>query len=140
MLAETGILLPGHMIDYVDGATTRRGIVRSSQVNVQGSANIWQSVGLETHDVFKNPYARLVGILPKRPLMVGTVTGVDNGVAVIELPGGGTDKARGDATVGQHVFSVMVPSRDLPCVGRCELRGLACSPPCFHSLVGQPFA
>lgn len=53
---------------------------------------------------FKNPYARLVGILPKRPLMVGTVTSVDNGVAVIELPGGGTDKARGDATVGQHVF------------------------------------
>jgi len=51
VLAETGILLPGHMIDYVDGATTRRGIVRSSQVNVQGSANIWQSVGLETHDV-----------------------------------------------------------------------------------------
>lgn len=51
VMAETGILLPGHMIDYVDGATTRRGIVRSSQVNVQGSANIWQSVGLETHDV-----------------------------------------------------------------------------------------
>jgi hypothetical protein len=51
VLAETGILLPGHMIDYVDGTTTRRGIVRSSQVNVQGSANIWQSVGLETHDV-----------------------------------------------------------------------------------------
>lgn len=51
VLAETGILLPGHMIDYVDGATTRRGVVRSSQVNVQGIANVWQSVGVETHDV-----------------------------------------------------------------------------------------
>lgn len=54
--------------------------------------------------MFKNPYARLIGILPKRPLQVGTVVSVDNGVAILELPGGGTDKARGDASVGQHVF------------------------------------
>lgn len=51
VLAETGILRPGHMIDYVDGLVTRRGIVRSTQVAVQGSANVWQSIGVETHDV-----------------------------------------------------------------------------------------
>jgi hypothetical protein len=51
VLAETGVLRPGHMIDYVDGLVTRRGIVRSTQVAVQGSANVWQSVGVETHDV-----------------------------------------------------------------------------------------
>lgn len=51
VLAETGILRPGHMIDYVDGLVTRRGIVRSTQVAVQGAANVWQSIGVETHDV-----------------------------------------------------------------------------------------
>jgi hypothetical protein len=51
VLAETGVLRPGHMIDYVDGLVTRRGIVRSTQVVVQGSANVWQSIGVETHDV-----------------------------------------------------------------------------------------
>lgn len=51
VLAETGILRPGHMIDYVDGTVTRRGIVRSTQVAVQGMANVWQSIGVETHDV-----------------------------------------------------------------------------------------
>lgn len=54
--------------------------------------------------MFKNPYVRLMGLLPQRPLLVGTVTSVDNGVATLELPGGGTDQARGDASVGQHVF------------------------------------
>lgn len=54
--------------------------------------------------MFKNAYARLLGLLPQRPLLVGTVVGVDNGVATIELPGGGTDHARGDVSVGQHVF------------------------------------
>lgn len=49
VLAETGILVPGHLIDYVDGATTRRGIVRSTQVSVGSEANVWQSVGVETH-------------------------------------------------------------------------------------------
>jgi len=51
VLAETGVLRPGHMIDYVDGLITRRGIVRSTQVAMQGVTNVWQSVGVETHDV-----------------------------------------------------------------------------------------
>lgn len=54
--------------------------------------------------MFKNPYVRLLGLLPQRPLLVGTVVSVDNGVATIELPGGGTEQARGTASVNQHVF------------------------------------
>jgi hypothetical protein len=49
VLPETGILVPGHLIDYVDGGTTRRGIVRSTQVSIGGVANVWQSIGVETH-------------------------------------------------------------------------------------------
>lgn len=51
-----------------------------------------------------NPYARLVALLPKRPLLVGEVIEFANGVAVIEMPGGGLDTARGSATVGQRVY------------------------------------
>lgn len=51
-----------------------------------------------------NPYKRLLGLLPQRPLQVGTVIAVNGGVATIELPGGGRDQARGTATVGQRVF------------------------------------
>ena len=52
----------------------------------------------------QNPYSRLIGLLPKRPLLVGTVLDYNNGVAVIEMPGGGLDSARGEATVGQRVY------------------------------------
>lgn len=49
VLTETGIIVPGHLIDYVDGGTTRRGIVRSTQVSVGGEANVWMNIGVETH-------------------------------------------------------------------------------------------
>ena len=52
----------------------------------------------------QNPYARLIALLPKRPLLVGEVVDFSNGVAVIEMPGGGKDTARGTATVGQRVY------------------------------------
>ncbi len=52
----------------------------------------------------QNPYARLVALLPKRPLLVGEVVDINNGVAVIEMPGGGLDTARGTATLGQRVY------------------------------------
>lgn len=52
----------------------------------------------------QNPYNRLIALLPKRPLLVGTVLDFANGVAVIEMPGGGLDTARGEATVGQRVY------------------------------------
>lgn len=51
-----------------------------------------------------NPYKALLGLLPQRPLQVGTVQSADAGVAIVELPGGGVIRARGDATVGQRVF------------------------------------
>lgn len=52
----------------------------------------------------QNPYARLIALLPKRPLLVGEVVDINNGVAVIEMPGGGLDTARGTATLGQRVY------------------------------------
>jgi hypothetical protein len=51
-----------------------------------------------------NPYARLLALLPTRPLLVGEVIDVVGGVATIEMPGGGRDFARGEAVVGQRVF------------------------------------
>lgn len=51
-----------------------------------------------------NPYKALLGLLPGRPLLVGEVLAVENGVATIEMPGGGTMQARGAATVGQQVY------------------------------------
>lgn len=51
-----------------------------------------------------NPYRRLLGLLPQRSLQVGTVLSISNGVAVIELPGGGRAAARGAANVGNRVF------------------------------------
>lgn len=52
-----------------------------------------------------NPYKRLLGLLPQRPLQVGDIVAVDNGVCDIELPGGGTVKGRGTGyAVGTRVF------------------------------------
>lgn len=54
--------------------------------------------------MLRNPYRALLDLLPQSPLQVGDVTAVSNGVATIELPGGGTSNARGDASVGARVF------------------------------------
>ncbi len=51
-----------------------------------------------------NPYKALIGLLPGRPLLVGTVLAVDAGVATIEMPGGGQMQARGEASPGQQVY------------------------------------
>lgn len=51
-----------------------------------------------------NPYAALLALLPERPLLVGTVNAFADGIATVELPGGGLVTARGAATVGQQVF------------------------------------
>lgn len=51
-----------------------------------------------------NLYKRLVSLLPARPLQIGDVVAVSNGVATVELPGGGRISARGAATTGQRVF------------------------------------
>lgn len=51
-----------------------------------------------------NPYKVLLGLLPDAPLLVGDVVEYADGVAMIEMPGGGRASARGSATVGDRVF------------------------------------
>lgn len=51
-----------------------------------------------------NIYRAFLSLLPPRPLQVGTVLSVSDGIATVELPGGGRLQARGQATVGQRVF------------------------------------
>lgn len=66
----------------------------------------------------RNPYKLLRDLLPEAPLQVGTVRAVADGVARIELPGGGLLQARGVATVDQRVFVrdglIEGPAPDLP--------------------------
>lgn len=47
VLDETGVLLPGHMVQYDDAGTERIGRVNSVQVDVSGGADVWQSIELE---------------------------------------------------------------------------------------------
>lgn len=51
-----------------------------------------------------NIYRTFLALLPPRPLQVGTVLAIADGIATTELPGGGRLQARGAATVGQRVF------------------------------------
>ncbi|MDW3682925.1 hypothetical protein RA280_14445 [Cupriavidus sp. CV2] len=52
----------------------------------------------------RNPYKILRGLMPDPPLQVGTVISVSNGVAAVQLPGGGLVQARGNTVVGARVF------------------------------------
>ncbi len=45
----TGVIEPGKFVRYVDGSTTRLGIVRSTSVDV-GMPEIWQTLSVETHE------------------------------------------------------------------------------------------
>ena len=51
-----------------------------------------------------NPYKQFIDLLPPRPLLVGTVTAIADGVATVQLPGGATIRARGQAAVADRVF------------------------------------
>lgn len=51
-----------------------------------------------------NPFRQFLELLPDRPLQVGTVASVLGEVAVVDLPGGGSIQARGQATVGMRVW------------------------------------
>ena len=51
-----------------------------------------------------NPYKLLRDLLPEPPLQVGTVSSYSSGSALVELPGGGTLNARGNASIGQRVY------------------------------------
>ena len=48
VLPATGIIVPGDFVRYVDGATTRIGIVRGASVDA-GFPEVWQSIQVETH-------------------------------------------------------------------------------------------
>lgn len=48
VLPETGVLQPGEFVRYVDGGTSRLGLVRSVAVDV-GLAAVWQSIKVESH-------------------------------------------------------------------------------------------
>ena len=51
-----------------------------------------------------NLYKQFMELQSLKPLMVGTVAFVVNGLATINLPGGGRLQARGPAQAGQRVF------------------------------------
>ena len=51
-----------------------------------------------------NLYKQFLDLMPDRALQVGDVTAITDGLAVVQLPGGGQLRARGEATVGQRVF------------------------------------
>jgi hypothetical protein len=48
VLAETGIIAPGAFVAYRDGGFTRRGLVRSTQVQV-GLPEVWQTLGVQAY-------------------------------------------------------------------------------------------
>ena len=51
-----------------------------------------------------NIYRQFMDLQSPKTLEVGTVAFVVNGVATVDLPGGGRLQARGDTQVGQRVF------------------------------------
>lgn len=51
-----------------------------------------------------NVYEQFKQLLVDPPLQVGTVTAAGSGVVTVQLPGGGTVKARGNANFGARVF------------------------------------
>ncbi|WP_167309990.1 hypothetical protein [Ralstonia mannitolilytica] len=48
VLQETGIILPGKFVQYVDEGTVRVGLVRTTAVDT-GMPEAWQTIGVETH-------------------------------------------------------------------------------------------
>lgn len=51
-----------------------------------------------------NVYEQFKQLLSDPPLQVGTVSEIGTGVVFVQLPGGGTVKARGIANLGARVF------------------------------------
>lgn len=52
----------------------------------------------------RNLYREFLRLIPSPALQVGTVTQVGTGFAVVEFPGGGTARVRGEAQIGDKVF------------------------------------
>ena len=49
ILPISGIIQPGALVEYVDGAILRRGVARSIQINA-GMPTVRQTVEIETHE------------------------------------------------------------------------------------------
>ncbi|WP_374584365.1 hypothetical protein [Ideonella dechloratans] len=49
LLPETGIIVPGKFVRYVDGGTTRLGLTRSVSVE-SGRPSVWQTIGVQTYE------------------------------------------------------------------------------------------
>lgn len=49
VLAETGIIRPGLLVDYTEGAITRRGLTRAVSLQ-QAYPEVWQSIAIEAHE------------------------------------------------------------------------------------------
>ncbi len=66
----------------------------------------------------ENLFAQWRQLFAGGPLQVGEVTAYVDGIATVELPGGGLLHARGDTTIGAHVFVrdgvIQGPAPDLP--------------------------
>ena len=67
-----------------------------------------------------NAFRQLMDVLAEPRQNVGNVTAIVDGLRVIELPGGATVRARGEAAVGARVFVrgdvIEGPAPDLPVV------------------------
>jgi hypothetical protein len=51
-----------------------------------------------------NVYEQFRQLLSDPPLQVGTVSEIGTGVVTVQLPGGGTVRARGSANISARVF------------------------------------
>jgi len=49
VLSTTGVIEPGKFVEYVEGAQSQIGLVRSTDVQVE-NGQVWQNLSLETHD------------------------------------------------------------------------------------------
>ena len=47
VLSETGVIVPGALVRYLDGITPRLGVVRTTSVS--GDVQLRQTLGIETH-------------------------------------------------------------------------------------------
>ena len=72
VIQEAGIIAPGAFVAYRDGSLTRRGAVRSTQVQV-GLPEVWQT--LECRPMH-NLYQQFRALIPHPPLQVGTVEAI----------------------------------------------------------------
>ena len=65
-----------------------------------------------------NLFKRFERLLPRHPLRVGTVLSVDGTTALVQEPGGGVVRVRGDATTGAKDYfrdsTIEGPAPNLP--------------------------